>query len=208
MNQTITRDMIAMKWVKLSAKMMKLKFMPCEPWYIEQYCHGSCCRSSVHKDGISVVIHKNDRANYVQGLKYVVDEYKGEPVLDGFLMAKSKRCPFQEKLGLCKIHPKKPFGCITSPFTLNHNDTLIVRNRYKLLKCFRDAKKQDVWSKVNDTLPKSAYENFYPSLQELFGMMTARRIYEHFDKNGDDMTMSMDDSTYQMLKDNDNARRL
>ena len=205
MNQTITRDMITMKWVKLSAKMMKLKFMPCEPWYIEQYCHGSCCRSSVHKDGISVVVHEKERH---RDSKAPLDEYTGEPVLYGFLMAKNKRCPFQEKLGLCKIHPKKPFGCVTSPFTLNHNDTLIVRNRYKLLKCFRDAKKQDVWSKINDTLPKSAYENFYPSLQELFGMMTARRIYEHFDKNGDDMTMSMDDQVYQMLKDNDNTRRL
>ena len=64
-----------MKWVKLSSKMMKLRFMPCEPWYIEQYCHGSCCRSSVQKDGISVVIHKNERVGLSKGLKYIANEF-------------------------------------------------------------------------------------------------------------------------------------
>ena len=198
-----------MKWVKLSSKMMQLKFMPCEPWYIESRCHGACCRSSVHKDGISVVIHPKETDN--------PNEYAGKPLKDGFIVAENKRCPFQMKLGLCKLHPgprgvtafietplgtpsEKPFGCVTSPFTLNHNDTLIVRNRYKLLTCFRDAK-------IGQDKALPAYINFYPSLERLFGMMTSRRIREHFDRNGNDMTMRLARPMYDMLKDNDNARK-
>ena len=200
-----------MKAVKLSSKMMQLKFMPCQPWYIESRCHGSCCRSTVHKDGISVVIHPKE----MDGL-----DFQGEEVVDGFLTAKNKRCPFQEDLGLCSLHKgdvnhggysnKKPFGCVTSPFTLNHNDTLIVRNRYKLLVCFKDARKFDVTSNCRGwdwREPLPAYVNFNPSLIRLFGLYAAHRITEHFDRQGDDITMVMHTDAYNMLKDNDNARK-
>jgi hypothetical protein len=31
----------------------------------------------------------------------------------------------------------KPSGCVVSPFTVNRSGTLIVRNRYRLLPCFK-----------------------------------------------------------------------
>jgi hypothetical protein len=42
---------------------------------------------------------------------------------------------------MCKLHesPDKPTGCIISPFTINKSDTLIVRNRYRRLPCFKAA---------------------------------------------------------------------
>jgi hypothetical protein len=40
---------------------------------------------------------------------------------------------------MCRLHdsPDKPTGCIISPFTINNGDTLIVRNRYRRLPCFK-----------------------------------------------------------------------
>lgn len=91
-------------------------------------------------------------------------EARGQRVVEGRLVTPAKRCPFQTDANLCGIHftPDKPFGCIASPFTLNANNTLIVRNRYRLLRCYKDG-----------TAP--AYKAFAASLTLLFGEAEAAR---------------------------------
>lgn len=110
-------------------------------------------------------------------------EARGGVVVDSFLQPKSgcRGCPFKSE-GLCGLHftPDKPFGCIASPFTLNKNDTLIVRNRYKMLPCYRGA---------GEKMP--AYKAFFSSLSLLFGFVEAEQISEHFDNGGGNLTMQM-----------------
>ena len=66
-------------------------------------------------------------------------ESLGFKTRDGMLLPNPKtgKCPHKKPNGLCGLHysPYKPFGCIASPFTLNGADTLIVRNRYNMMKC-------------------------------------------------------------------------
>ena len=82
-----------------------------------------------------ITIHPSEQAA-IEGL--------GGRVIDGLLQPKTgcRKCPFKTPEHLCGIHfsGSKPFGCIASPFTLNANDTLIVRNRYRLLKCYNDGR--------------------------------------------------------------------
>lgn len=85
----------------------------------------------------------------------------------------------------------KPFGCIASPFTLNKQGTLIVRNRYRLLKCYGD----------EPTEP--AYRVFRQSLDMLFGNEEATRLCEHLDNGGGDITGYMHRTAYEMLLEND-----
>jgi len=69
-------------------------------------------------------------------------EARGVVVENGLLQPRTgeKKCPFKTEACLCELHhtPDKPFGCVASPFTLTRAGTLIVRNRYKLLKCYED----------------------------------------------------------------------
>jgi hypothetical protein len=90
--------------------------------------------------------------------------------------------------------PDKPFGCRASPFTL-HGDTLVVRQRYTCLKCFRDGRK----------LP--AYVAFRDSLFLILGDEQAPAVCEHLAAGGGDLTCLIDPRIYQILKDNDHAKR-
>jgi hypothetical protein len=85
-------------------------------------------------------------------------------------------CPFQTEEGFCELHrnPDKPFNCITDPFTLNPNGTLIIRNYYRLMRCFRSA------DKLGYTR-KPAYKAYRFSLKTMFGEATTRKIVKHLD---------------------------
>lgn len=58
--------------------------------------------------------------------------------VDGFFIRSQVACPFQQEDGLCSLHGTgaKPFGCISSPLVLTASDTLVIRNRYRRLKCY------------------------------------------------------------------------
>lgn len=124
---------------------------------------------------------------------------RGAAVVDGLIVPPpgERGCPFKSR-GLCLLHdtPAKPFGCIASPFTLNANDTLIVRNRYKLLPCYKGPGQK-----------QPAYRAYYSSLVLLFGEREAGRIAAHFDKGGGDFTAVMPLRSYKILRDNDAAKR-
>ena len=179
-----------MKTVKISAKMARLPFNGCEPDYIANVCKGSCCQTSSSKTGTMITIHPSEIA--------AVNELGGI-VENGLLQPRAgeKRCPFKTEANLCGIHftGQKPFGCIASPFTLNKNGTLIVRNRYKLLKCY------------NDGARVPAYKAFKASLERLFGVDEANVIEAHFDAGGGDYVAQMDDMVYYMLMENDEIKK-
>ena len=179
-------DVLEIVSVKVSAAMARLRFNGCDPEYIKNICHASCCESSTRPTGTLITIHPTETTAI---------QARGGCVQDGLLIPRSgeRRCPFKNSQNLCGLHstPAKPFGCIASPFTLNANGTLIVRNRYKLLKCYRDGRQ----------LP--AYQAFRASLILLFGEAETARITEHLDAGGGDIIASMPRIHYQKLRDND-----
>lgn len=120
---------------------------------------------------------------------------RGGRVVGGLLrpVPGERRCPFKADDNLCGLHgtAAKPFGCIASPFTLTSRDTLIVRNRYRLLRCYRDDR---------DGTARPAYHAFAASLVLLFGRAGAARLTAHLDAGGGDIAMPMPRRAYDMLR--------
>lgn len=176
--------------VKISAASARQRFNGCDPDYIANVCHARCCESSTHPLGIMVTIHPEEQD---------VIELQGGEVIDGMLQPRAgeKKCPFKTADQLCGLHgtEAKPFGCIASPFTLNANDTLIIRNRYRMLKCFEDGKK----------LP--AYVAFRSSLDLIFGTDEAGRICRHLDNGGGDLPAYMPYASWEKLHTNDQIKK-
>jgi hypothetical protein len=173
--------------VRVSAKMARLEFAGCQPDYIRDVCHGRCCESSTAPSGTIISIHPTEVAAL---------EARGARIVDGLLQTPTGRCQFKTPANLCGLHgqPDKPFGCIASPFTLNAQGTLIVRNRYRLLKCFKDGAR----------LP--AYRAFRASLDLIFGAAEAARICDALDAGGGDVDARMPRASWAMLRDNDAAK--
>jgi hypothetical protein len=105
-------------------------------------------------------------------------------------------CPFKTAAGYCGTHMSKPFGCRVSPFTLNRSGTLIVRNRYRLLKCY----------KAKGSLP--AWRAHSQSLREIIGLDGIAALINRIESNSDaDLYVEVNDAVYQKLVDNDAAKR-
>jgi hypothetical protein len=179
------------RMVTISVASMRQRFNGCDPEYIASTCHGACCRSS--SGGISVAVAPIEvKALVARGA--VIDP-------DGFMAPDpaTHRCPFQSiTTHLCGLHetPDKPFGCIASPFILTTRDTLVVRNRYRLLKCYDDGRR----------LP--AYVAFRASLDMLFGPVVARDIVGRLEANvavNFDVPMAPD--RYAMVRTVEEIRR-
>ncbi len=101
------------------------KFQPCTPEYIISVCKGRCCQGT---GNIKVVVSNSE-----------IDKFaaKGASIKNNFIQPDERGlCPFKNDNGLCNTHGEKPMGCRISPFILTSKDTLIVRNRYRLLKCY------------------------------------------------------------------------
>ena len=165
-----------MQKVKISSAMARHPFHGCELGYIKNVCKGACCKSSTK--GAIVHILEKEKSKFS---KVGIDE-------NNLLKTKNNKCPYQNEYGLCDTHKDKPFGCIASPFTLNKNNTLIIRNRYRLLKCYKDG-----------NVP--AYRAFYDSLKIIFGETKANIIKKHLDNGGGDMNVGLDDETIKDLKE-------
>lgn len=168
--------------VKVSAAMARQIFHGCEVGYIQTTCHAACCKPG---KGPLVVVEEDEARAIAAALR--------TPVGQGLLPLRDDHsCPFQAGDYLCGAHGTglKPVACIDSPFTLNTNDTLIVRNRYRMLSCYRDG-----------TLP--AYQAFGASLVSLFGADEAARITAHLDAGGGDLIAYMALVTYVRVKAKD-----
>ena len=165
--------------VKISSKWMRHLF-PCFPEYITKKCNGRCCEGSNGKTMISLLPHEQ-----------LSHEENGYKVVDGLLQADETtgKCPHKKENGLCGVHgtSEKPFGCIASPFTLNKDDTLIIRHRYSRLKCHGCAEGEP------------AYRTFKSGLELLFGNEETENITRHLDNGGGDITVKMPYKAYQNL---------
>lgn len=171
--------------VRVSGKMLRQEFHPCSPEYITSTCKGRCCQGS---NGILVTVHPSE-VDRIEAL--------GAEVRDGLLVADSRGlCPFKTDEGFCSIHgEEKPFGCKASPFTLNKNSLLIVRNRYRLLRCAKGAGR----------VP--AYEAHRWSLEQVFGVEEAARVADACAAGEDEILATMPTEQYRMLVDNDRIKR-
>jgi Fe-S-cluster containining protein len=120
--------------VRVNIAAMRQMFRPCDPDFIRDVCHAKCCRSTTDPTGIAVTVTSAEAVR-LRKRGAVIDDATGriEPV--------DRHCPFEAQDGshLCTIHAdgEEPLGCVISPFTVNANGTLIVRNRYRMLPCFK-----------------------------------------------------------------------
>ncbi len=170
--------------VMVSGKMLRQLFHACTSGFITGTCHGRCCEGSA---GLSVAIHPTEQAKF---------EAKGAQVVGGLIVADGRGlCPFKTDDGFCGVHTDKPFGCAASPFTLNKNDLLIVRNRYRMLKCY------------NCPGSQPAYIAHRPSLDRIFGAIGAGIIARLVASGEDRIAASMPLEAYTILKENDRNRR-
>lgn len=163
--------------IKVSRKNMLQKFQLCVPEYITSVCKGRCCQGT---GKIKVGIDNSE-----------VDKIaaKGATVKNNYIEADSRGlCPFKGDNGLCKIHADKPFGCAASPFILTSKDTLIVRNRYRLLKCYN----------TPNSVP--AYLAHRGALLHLFGEVGYETIVKHMENGKEDFFIAIDMGKYLMLK--------
>ena len=168
----------------MSGASLRQLFHHCELSYILGTCKGRCCEGS---GGILVTIHPTETDRI---------ERLGATVEGGFIKADPRGlCPFKTDAGLCSIHGEKPFGCAVSPFTLNKGGTLIVRNRYRLLKCYKCA----------EAVP--AYVAHRRSLEVLFGDEEAVRVCGLAKDGVGIFHSAIDVERYQMLVDNDIAKK-
>jgi Fe-S-cluster containining protein len=156
--------------VTVSAASMRQLFRPCDPVFIAEVCKASCCRSTTDPTGIAVTVTDTVEADRIRAEGATVDPVtlRIEPV--------NRRCPFQDRdTHLCGLHDgRQPFGCVASPFTLSKRDTLIVRNRYRMLKCF----------KAEGAIP--AYRAHPASLAIILGAEQAAAVTAHLDAGGGD----------------------
>lgn len=173
--------------IKISNKSLKLKFQPCEPDYIKNVCHGRCCEGA---NGLMVTVHDSE----IKRIE-AIGAHLGVTVKNNFIVDKDKTglCPFKTKEGLCSIHEDKPFGCKAIPFTLNKNDTLIIRNRYRLLRCYN----------TPEAIP--AYKAHQWSLRQIFKDKTDQLI-GILESTEEDFYFDMDYEIYKILVDNDRAK--
>lgn len=171
--------------VKISVASLRQLFHPCTADFIASTCGARCCEKS--SGGIMVTIHPDEIATF---------RALGAAIVDGFVQpASNGKCPFKTAANLCSIHERKPFGCSASPFTLSAGDVLIIRNRYRALKCFR----------APGSLP--AYRAHEWSLRRIFDDTVADEIIRLLDAGAtENFEAEMGWREYSMMKDNDAAK--
>ncbi len=153
-------NVVDYKYVKISTAWMRHKFM-CSEHYILNKCNGRCCEGGNHKTLITLLPFEVEREKCMSGVVVSNGRIVADP--------KTKKCPHKLSNGFCALHTQglKPLGCIFSPFTLNRNDTLIVRKRYLTMNCHR---------KPDSNEGQPAYITFRKSLDTIFGYNEAERI--------------------------------
>lgn len=171
--------------IKVSYKWLNHKFL-CSSEYIVNHCKGRCCFGT-KKLMISILPEEEP---ILKGLQVAIIIKNG-----GFLYPqKGNKCPFQQKDSLCFLHNLnlKPFGCIISPFTINKNNTLIIRHRYSKLKCHGEGQR--------------SYIVFKPSLIKLFGNSGYQYILEKMKENKD-FYIDINDDILNKVKYLDNIKQ-
>jgi hypothetical protein len=169
--------------IKVSSQWLNHKFL-CSPEYIVNHCKGRCCRGT--KELVISILPEEEPI--LKGLAFAI-------CIKGGLLypEKGNECPFKIDNGLCLLHNLnlKPFGCIISPFTINKNNTLIIRHRYSKLKCHGEG--------------QYSYIVFKPSLVKLFGETGYQYILDKMKENKD-FYIDISDDILNKLKYLDNLK--
>jgi hypothetical protein len=172
--------------VIISAKCARSEFNGCDPDFIRNVCHGRCCWVLEGKKGTTTtVMVEEDQRTTLRKLGATINDRSG------IIKTVNGKCVFQSpETGLCTVHlsGKKPRSCCQSPWFLTKNDKLIIRNRYRLMCCF----------KAEPRLP--AYRAFESGLRTLFGNKEAARVIAHFEKGGGDVKAGMISDRYLLCK--------
>lgn len=174
--------------VIVSAKSCRQRFHGCDPKYIAEVCHASCCRTSASPHGTLVSALPSEQP----GLAELGAEFE-----DGLILPRpgEKHCRFETSEHLCELHGSelKPSGCIISPFTLSKGKSpkLVVANRYRMLGCFKDDR---------DGEPIEAYRAFRAGLDLVMGEPEADRLCEHLDAGGGDLAVWIPRDKYESMK--------
>ena len=165
--------------VTISGVMLRQLFHSCSLDYVKSVCHGRCCE---RKGGIKVFVHPSE-CEQIIGL--------GVAVVDNFIVTNDNgSCPLKTDDGLCSAHNNKPFGCKSSPFAMNSTGLIIVRNRYRRLRCY----------KCDGAVP--AYEAHRWSLGQIFGESEANTIADLAASGADRIGTTMSSKHYVMMVDN------
>ena len=162
--------------IKISSKSCRELFEGCSLKYILKVCHGRCCSAPAMELGFAVVVLQEELA---------VIQSHGGVVINNVLQPKpgEKRCPFFSDNGLCNLHESgnKPYGCWLSPFTINKNNTLVIKNRNRMLKCYQD-----------ESVAKTpAYIAYRKSLDMMFGEEESAKICQKLDDGSGDFYADM-----------------
>jgi len=175
--------------VHVSGKMARLCFEGCSLAYIQQTCHGRCCASSMRIGGALIAVHDLECASV---------KAAGGVVINGLLQTVDGRCPFQDASTFtCTVHDTaaQPLGCRVSPFKLNDNGTLVIRQRNIALCCYRKT----------GGIP--AFKAYRSSLIAAFGDQEAARIVWLVEMGADTVLAFMPDRAFTILTGNNQARR-
>lgn len=177
--------------IVVSAACARQMFTECGPECIRQNnCFGNCCDAPSRPNGTMITVHPSEQHRI---------ELLGATVRHGMLEPKpgQRICPFKLH-GLCSLHSAgtKPIGCVVSPFTLNSNGTLIVRNRYRMLPCYK-----------GPGIKAPAYRVFFSSLAAIFGPGNARKLASYLDAGGGDARVPVTAAMRSFLLENDRAKK-
>lgn len=168
--------------IKVSAANARLQFHGCTPEFIRDVCHSACCDTRTPGGkGILVSLHVNEAAALAaRGARIVLGP--DNAIMHGDAGLSGAQCRFKTEEHLCGLHFEKengekikPWTCRAAPWHMNKTGTLVIRNHYKLLKCY----------KAGPLLP--AYVAFREGLNMIFGDKEAERIVKHFEEGGDDI---------------------
>lgn len=178
--------------VRIGERNARLEFQGCSPDYIRDVCHGRCCWTVGADRRISTTF-------YVEPDQRQEIVARGGEISPAGVVSTSAcggRCTFQGASGLCGLHsersasggPVKPRSCTVSPWSLTSGGSLIIRNRYKLLRCYR----------AEPRVP--AYLAFRSGLETLFGPDETARIVAHFDAGGGDYQTSLPRAGTELIR--------
>lgn len=171
--------------IVISAKCARSEFNGCDPDFIRNTYHGRCCWVSTKGKGTTTVVTvEEEQWDSLRKLGAVINR-------NGIIRTVNGKCPFQsDETGLCTIHlsGKKPWSCCISPWFLSKCDKLIIRNRYRMMRCF----------KAEPRLP--AYLAFKGGLLTLFGKKESDRVVNHFAGGGGDVKAFMLTTRYLLCK--------
>ena len=168
--------------ITISAKNARLEFQGCSPDYIKTVCKGRCCWIATKtKEVYTTVYVEEDQQAAIKSHDGTFNEH-GILVTD-----EDGKCHFQDRVsGFCKLRLEqvngesiKPHSCSISPWVLSKKGRLFIRNRYKLLRCY----------KMEPRVP--AYRAFRSGLVVLFGEEEVARIVAHFDGGGGDYPVQL-----------------